>query len=358
MDFSFTDLSLPQTYLEIFNPIRVGDPFFTAFWLAANAAFLYAVKRVTTGSRVAPLRFFSVESVAIILTEIPAFLILADILNHGEIQWRTIGLFVLAHGSIFAGIQAWRMLNAPRGSEPIPTRWSRFSSILSGGMIGMIGVFATGFTFDIVVAFLQPLVNGYVFRPPAILRFGDYYYPTDFPDMLFLAFWAACLGVTLFMLWRRMRKLGHARVQFIITDYWSAILALFPSFLYLRYVTAHEEIDDRAITRFAIMALSTLGGVVAFLMLKRPEVSKPFFGRRTRFWSVLFSGWLGFIALFAMGLAFALLHAALAAAWNFVWFMGYLVYAWLWLCWFVPPLFFITIVCFKIEKKGYDLFVK
>ena len=362
MDFSFTDLSLPQTYHEIFNPIHVGDPFFAAFWLAANAAFLYAVKRVTAGSRVAPLRFFSVESVAIILAEIPAFLILTDILNHGEIQWRTIGLFVLAHGSILAGIQAWRMLNAPRGGEPIPTGWSRFSSIFSGGMIGLISLFVTGFVFDIVAAFLQPWRHNDAFDLPRILRIDASYDPLDVASLLFLALWAGCFGAALFILRRRMRKLGHARIQFHITDYWAAMLALFPTFLFLSYMNEREEINGPTVARFALMALSTLGGSAAFLMLKWPEGEKPLFGRRTRFWSVLISGLGGLAALVVTAGGFMLLRVALAGAWDVAVAIFYTIYftmyAWFWLCWFVPPLFFISIVCFRIEKKGYDLFVK
>ena len=358
MDFSFTDLSLPQTYHEIFNPIHVGDPFFAAFWLAANAAFLYAVKRVTAGSRVAPLRFFSVESVAIILAEIPAFLILTDILNHGEIQWRTIGLFVLAHGSILAGIQAWRMLNAPRGGEPIPTGWSRFSSIFSGGMIGLISLFVTGFVFDIVAAFLQPFIHNNNVRWPSFLEINKTLSEWYDPDIFFLILWVVCFGVTLFILRRRMRKLGYARLQFIITDYWAAVLALFPAFIFLSIMKERQDFTWPAITRFAVMVLSTLGGIAAFLMLKRPEAEKSLFGRRTRFWSVLFSGLLGLLGLFATGLVFLVLQSVFWSALYFAATLYSIVYLWFWLCWFVPPLFFISIVCFRIEKKGYDLFVK
>ena len=196
------------------------------------------------------------------------------------------------------------------------------------------------------------------FNLPQWKTYADIYYPIQLDNPLFLAFWALLYGGVLFLLQRLIIRRERVKIQFFITDMWAAILALTPSFFLLVDIKDEDQsIKWNQVILFALTLVSTLCGIRAWLILAIPRAGQPMPGRASHFVSVLGGGLLGLIGIFFTGFAYELLPVIFVLAKSLPRLMFDLFCIWIKLCLLMPPLIGVSFVCFRIQKKFYDLWV-
>ncbi len=143
-----------RRYSDIFNIVPIDNPLYLAFCVLSTCGILVWLQRGIVRREKLRIQFFITDFWAAVIALVPSFLLLADLDDASEdLKARQIGLFMLAFFSTLAGVRAWLILSCPKSDEPLPGRWSHFVSVLSGGIVGFLGVFVSVLAFA-AVAFL------------------------------------------------------------------------------------------------------------------------------------------------------------------------------------------------------------
>lgn len=183
----------------------------------------------------------------------------------------------------------------------------------------------------------------------SLQRYADVFALIPIGNPLFLVFWLVCYGAIVWLLERRIVQREGLKIQFFITDFWAAILALAPSFFLLADLDDSDELAKwRQIGLFALTFCSTLAGIRTWLILALPARDEPPPGRASHFLSVFSGGIVGLLGVFVTYLAFQ-------AAVYFVMYVPsaiyYTVYSFVGLCIVMPPLALVSAVCFYIFHR-------
>lgn len=345
-----SELGLPplQSYGDLFKPIRSDNPAFILFFVVSCDVALGLWKRWILGQSRAKIPFALTDYWALIVTSLTAYMVLFDITSdYRDFTPKKVGLIALIFTSVAYSIQGWFVLTAPLTEKQSPSRSSHIFSIAIGVVTGIFNLFFLAIAFE----FLNALVYACNFRyDHAICSYPDVYDPIPVENIFFLAFWLMLFGGGRYLLKRRMLGQRQRKIQFFITDYWAAILALLPSFFLLAERTNElREIDLKFYITLALVTLSILSGMWVHLIIRScraVEENRP--SRGARFTLVLLGGAMGLLGLFAAAIVFRIGEGIVLFSWT-------VVYLWLRLCYLAPPLIFISIVCFRIHKKAYDL---
>ena len=186
----------------------------------------------------------------------------------------------------------------------------------------------------------------------SLQRYSDVFNIVPIDNPLYLAFFVASTCGILVWLQRRIVRREKLKIQFFITDFWGAIIALVPSFFLLVDLDeANDALKARQILLFVLMFFSTLAGIRAWLILACPKSDEPLPGRWSHFLSVLSGGVVGLLGVFVSVIAFAIVVFFCAYMPTVIY---YALYSWIGLCFVMPPLALISVLCLFIIKKSFE----
>jgi len=193
---------------------------------------------------------------------------------------------------------------------------------------------------------------------PPIRNYLQFFSYFRYDSPVFYVFWVFALCVTLFLFKRLIVRRGSPRIQYFITDIWTTVLVLMPSFALLSFAKDDEQtVLWPVIGLFIVSAVNTLGGIWVWLMLAMPAADEPPPGRESHFISVLGGGFVGFLSVFVTGLTFAALPGFYAIIIFLPKALFALLVVWFYSCVAMPPLFVATLFAIWFIKKAYDAYV-
>ena len=191
--------------------------------------------------------------------------------------------------------------------------------------------------------------------PHDIQCYVDIYDPIQVDNPVFILFWMSIYAGLILIFNLCIVRRQHVKIQFFITDFWAAIIALTPAFLLLTDLQNNiiHEIPWRILGLFVLTFFSTLCGIWFLLVLSQPKRGDPLPRRWPHAVAVMGGGFAGLVGVFFTGLVFELLPSA----YIFLKLTPYIIYYWLALCYLMPPLMLVTLVFLYLFKTTYDLLV-
>jgi len=327
---------------DLYRPIAIGNPAYLIFWLSCYASILYFLNRSVTRQGGPKSRLVLWDYWSAVVAFVPAFILLLDISDdYRPITWSSAGYVALTFLSAWSGSQAALLLATPLSNNQRKTEWARFLNVVSGASLGFVGLFFTGFLFEM----LRSLTLFLKIRELTVsnIAFQYMYHP------IYILFWFAISVPVMISILKRYRRHRTGKLRFYITDYWAAIIALLPTFMLL---TCDDALTDRSQILLLILSfIGTCTGIWAGLLLNPAQSSPASNSWRRRLAYITGCGLAG-------GFGVYLSPYIIDSLWPFLLFAWFAFRGWLMLCYLVPPLFVVSIICFKIHKKAYDLFVR